>query len=99
MCNINTLKQEELSAANTYEHNLIDETSVVDKHRCDMAAKFNVFVDEDRRKLLTFCWSPKLHKIPYKSRSIANSNLCNAIKLSLLLNPCLTAIKTCYKLL
>ena len=92
MCYIYTLKQEELSAAKTYEHNLIDETSVVDRHRCDMSAKFDVFVDEDRSKLLTLYCLPKLHKIPYKSRFIANSNLCTAIKLSILLNPCLTAI-------
>ena len=92
MSNINTIKQEELSAAKTYEHNLIDKTCAVDRHWCDIAAKFDVFVDEDRRKLLTLCWLPKLHKIPYKSRFIANSSLCNAIKLSILLNPCLTAI-------
>ena len=34
---INTLKQE-LSTAYTYEHNRLDETSVVDKHRYHMAA-------------------------------------------------------------
>ena len=99
MCYINTLKQEELSAAKTYEHNLIDETSVVNRHRCDMAAKFGVFVDDDRSKLLTLYWLPKLHKRPYKSRFIANSSLCTTIKLSILLNQCLTAVKTCYKIL
>ena len=71
MCYINTLKEEELSAAKTYEHNLIDETSVVDRHRCDMAAKFGVFVDDDRSKLLTLYWLPKLHKRPYKSNKVA----------------------------
>ena len=49
---INTLKQE-LSTAKTYEHNRLDETSVVDRHRCHMAAKFGVFVDEDHSKLPT----------------------------------------------
>ena len=44
---INTLKQE-LSTAQTYEHNGLDETSIVDRHRCHMAAKFGMFVD--------FCW-------------------------------------------
>ena len=43
---INTLKQE-LSAAKSYEHNMLDETSVVDIHQCHMAAKFDVLVDED----------------------------------------------------
>ena len=47
---IYTLKQE-LSNAKTYEHNLLDERSVVDKHRCQMAATFGVFVDEDHSKL------------------------------------------------
>ena len=49
---INTLKQE-LSTAKTYEHNRLDETSVVDMHLCHIAAKFGVFVDEGHSKLLT----------------------------------------------
>ena len=36
---INTLKQE-FSTAKTYEHNRLDETSIVDRHRCHMAVKF-----------------------------------------------------------
>ena len=32
----------------TYEHNRLDETYVVDKHRCHIAPKFGVFVDEDQ---------------------------------------------------
>ena len=42
----NTLKQER-GIPKTYEHNLLDEKSVVDRQRCHMAAKFDVFVDED----------------------------------------------------
>ena len=72
---INTLKQE-LSTAKTYEHNRLDETSIVDRHRCHMAAKFGLFVDEDHSKLHTLYWLPKLHKRPYKSRFIANSSAC-----------------------
>ena len=49
---INILKQE-LSTANIYGHNVLDERSVVDRHRCHMAAKFDVFVDEDHSKLPT----------------------------------------------
>ena len=37
-----------------------------------MTAKFGVFVDEDHSMLPTIYWLPKLHKRPYKSRSIAN---------------------------
>ena len=45
-------------------------TSIVDRHRCHMAAKFKAFVDEDQRKLSTLYWLPKLHKRPYKSNFI-----------------------------
>ena len=58
---INTLKHE-LSTAKTFEHNMIDESSVVDGHRCHMAAKFGVFVVEDHSTLPTLYWLPKLHK-------------------------------------
>ena len=64
---IKTLKQD-LSSAKTYEHNMFDETFVIDKQRCHMASKFGVFVDEDYSKLPTLYWLPKLHKRPYKSR-------------------------------
>ena len=60
---INTIKQE-LSTVKTYlEHNLLDERSVVDRHRCHMAAKFGVVVDEDHSKLPMLYLLPKLHKI------------------------------------
>ena len=87
-----TLKQE-LSTAKTYEHNRLNETSIVDRHRCHMAAKFGLFVDEDHIKLPTLYWLPKLHKRPYKSRFIANSSACTTTELSIRLTSCLTAIK------
>ena len=68
-------------------------TSIVDRHRCYMAAKFGLFVDEDHSKLPTLYWLPKLHKRPYKSRFIANSSACTNTELSILLTSCLTAIK------
>ena len=77
----------------TYEHNRLDETSIVDRHQCHMAAKFDLFVDEDHSKLPTLYWLPKLHKRPYKSRFIANSSACTTTDLSILLTSCLTAIK------
>ena len=89
---INTLKQK-LNTAKTYEHNKLDETSIVDRHRCHMAAKFGLFVDEGHSKHPTLYWLPKLHKRPYKSRFIANSSACTTTELSILLNSCLTAIK------
>ena len=81
---INTLKQE-FSTAKTYEHNRLYETSIVDRHRCYMAAKFGLFVDEDHSKLPTIYWLPKLHKQPYKSRFIANSSSYTTTELSILL--------------
>ena len=72
---------------------MLDETSIVDRHRCHMAAKFGLFVDEDHSKLPTLYWLPKLHKRPYKSRFIANSSACTTTELSILLTSCLTAIK------
>ena len=54
---INPLKQE-FNTAKTYEHNRLDETSVVDKHRRHMAAKFGVVVDEDHSNLA------KLYRLP-----------------------------------
>ena len=59
-----------------------------------MAAKFELFVDENHSKLPTLYWLPKLHKGPYKSRFIANSSACTTTELSILLTSCLTAIKT-----
>ena len=72
---------------------MLDETSIVDRHQCHMAAKFGLFVDEDHNKLPTLYWLPKLHKRPYKSRFIANSSTCTTAELSILLTSCLTAIK------
>ena len=89
----NTLKQE-LSTTKTYEHNRLDETSIVNRHRCHMAAKFGVFVDKDHTKLPTLYWLPKLHKRPYKSHFIANSSSCTTTEMSVLLTSCLNAIKT-----
>ena len=48
-----TLKQD-LSTAKTNEHNRLDETSIVGKHRCHMAAKFGAFVDEDHSNFLRY---------------------------------------------
>ena len=58
----NNILKQNLSTSKTNEHNLLDEKSVVDRHRCHMAAKFGVFVDEDHSKLPKLYWLPKLHK-------------------------------------
>ena len=92
MYDINILKQE-LSTAKTSEHKLPNESSVIDRHWCHIAARFGVFVDEDHDKLLTLYWLPKLNKRPYKLRAIAYSSLCTTTELSRRLTSCLTAIK------
>ena len=58
---INTLKQK-MNTAETYEHNRLNETYVVDRYRFHMTAKFEMFVNEDHMKLPTLYWLPKLHK-------------------------------------
>ena len=52
---INNLNQD-LSTAKTYEHNRLDETSVVDRHRCHMAVTFGAFVYEDQSKLPVYSY-------------------------------------------
>ena len=58
-----------------------------------MAAEFEVFVNEDHCRLPTLYWLPKLHKIPYKSRVIANFSHSLTTELAILSTLCLTAIK------
>ena len=55
-----------------------------------MAAKFELFVDEDHSKLPTLYWLPKR---PYTSRFIADSSAYTTTELSILLTSCLTVIK------
>ena len=43
---------------------MLDEKSVIDRHKCHMAAKFGVFVDENHNKIPTMYWLLKLHKKP-----------------------------------
>ena len=43
---INIIKQE-LGSAKTYENNLLDERSVVERHRFHVAAKLGVLVDKN----------------------------------------------------
>ena len=73
----------------------LDDTSTVDRHRCHVAVKVGEFDDEDHTKLHTLYWLPKLHKRSYKSRFIASSSSCTTTctGLSILLTPCITAIK------
>ena len=62
--------------------------SIVDMHQYHMAAKFGLFVDEDRSKLPTLFWVPKHYKRPYMSRFIANYSTYSATELSIFLTYC-----------
>ena len=64
---------------------------IVDRHRCHMETKIEVFVDEGHSKIPTLYWLPKR---PYKSsRFIANSGSCTTTELSILLTSRLTTTK------
>ena len=63
-----------------------------------MAAQVDVFVDEDHGKPPTLYWLPELHKNPI-SHVFAYSSSCTTIAFSVILTSCLTAIKTCYRIL
>ena len=51
-----------LSTAETFAHNLLDWKFLVDSHRCNKAATFGLFVNEDHSELLMLYWLPKHHK-------------------------------------
>jgi hypothetical protein len=70
----------------------ISESALVSEH-VTKGKQLNIDVDITQRKLPTMYWIPKLHKIPYKARFIANSTSCTTTKLSVLLTSCLTKIK------
>ena len=72
---------------------------VVDGHVCYTALHFGVKAKENLDKVPTLYWLPKLNKIPYKARCIANSSSCTTTELFKLLTLCLTAVKTCYQVL
>ena len=90
---VNTLK-EELDGTRTYLETDSDEMSVVNAHLNDFPVNLSVCVNEGQDKLPTMYWLPKLHKIPYKARFIANSSSCTTTELSKLLTSCLNAIKS-----
>ena len=60
---------------------------------CNACPKHIQFIDENHNKLSTVNRLPKLHKRPYTSLLLANSNSCTTIELSKRLTFCLTRIK------
>ena len=73
---------------------MLNERSVVDRHRFHMAAMFGVFVDEDQSKPPTLYWLLNINKLPYKSRFITISSSCTSTEFSMILTSFLTAIKS-----
>ena len=59
-------------------------------HHIDTPTKINGKID--KCELLTFYWLPKLHKYPYKSRFISNSDQCSTTILQNITSA-LTAVK------
>ena len=55
---------QELGSAKTYERIFIDERSFVN---INITAKFSVDMKENKHKLPTLYWLPKLHKQDYKT--------------------------------
>ena len=88
---INTLKQK-LSGTEVYEQTSQKKKSVINNHIFHNATRF-ASVNEDKERLPTFYWLPKLYKQPYKARFIANSSSCTTTELSELLTSCLITIK------
>ena len=63
---------------------LLDERSVVDKHRFDMAVKFGVFAYEDQSKPPLLYWLLSFNKKNYKARFITNSSSFSTTMLSMI---------------
>ena len=90
---INTLKRE-LIDTNAYKlQPSLSKGVIVDGHGCHTALHFGVKSKENKDKVPTLYWLPKLHKKPYKARFIAISSSCTTTELSKLLTSCLTAVK------
>ena len=91
---INTLKNE-LSTAKTYEHNRLDETSIVDRHRIDAIWQLSLVCLLMRTIASFLRYTGYLNFIngPINRVFFANSSACTTTELSILLTSCLTAIK------
>ena len=68
--------------AKAYKDTSEEKKSVVNGHCNHLALKFSVCVKERQDRLPMMYWLPKVHKIPYKSRFIANSSSCTTAELS-----------------
>ena len=76
-----TLKQD-LNGTEAYKEYSTDEKTVVYNHSNNSPYKFAVNVEERQDNFPTIYWLPKIHKIPFKSRFIANSSSCTTTELS-----------------
>ena len=63
----------------------LSEGVVVDGHGFHTALHFGFKAIENQNKVPTLYWLPKLHKIPYKAKCLANSSSFTTTELSILL--------------
>ena len=90
--------ERELIGTNVYKLQAsLSEKVVFDGLGCHTVLNVGVKDNENRDKVPTLYWLPKLRKKPYKSRFIANSSSCSKTEHSKILTSCLTAIKTAIK--
>ena len=82
--------KEKLNSTSTYEPAQLTKDQLLLRH-IDTLTKSNIKID--KLDLPTFYWLPKLHKNPYKSRSISNSSHCSTTILSTHITSALTAVK------
>ena len=61
MADFHECLKQDYSTAKAYEHNLLDERSVIDRHLCHMGAKFSVSVEENHGKHHTLYWLHEIH--------------------------------------
>ena len=62
------MTKQELGGTKAYEQTSEKEKSVIKNLIFHNATRFAVSVNEDKERLPTFYWLPKLHKNPHKAR-------------------------------
>ena len=64
------------------------------KYVCDhISCNFTITFNDKNQCLPRIFWNPKLHKMPYKTRSIAGARHCATKTLNIILNQCLKTVR------
>ena len=80
----------------TYQYVTDNPTSIIHRHIKYMK-EINLVVPSNMEELPCLYWLPKLHKTPFGSRFIADSNRCTMKPLSGLLTACLHTVTLHFK--